>query len=121
MAKNSKVAKSAPAPKSTNGLAIAGFVCSFFFQILGLVFSIIGLVQVNKSGDKGKGLAIAGIIISAVIIFISILVTIAVVLFGLFAANRVVTDIDWPEYQNCTSFEYSLKDGKHDFRYDCEF
>ncbi len=55
------------AQAKTNGLAIAGFVLSFFISLVGLVLSIIALNQINKSNgmQKGKGLAIAGIIIGA--------------------------------------------------------
>ncbi|NEG69800.1 DUF4190 domain-containing protein [Bifidobacterium choloepi] len=53
-------------PNRWNGMAIAGFICSFFFAIVGLVLSIVGLVQVNKTRERGRGLAIAGICISAV-------------------------------------------------------
>jgi len=65
----------------TNGLSIAGFVLSLlsfvFFPslIFGLIFSITGLVQVNKNGDEGKELAIAGIIISATILLSILLIT----------------------------------------------
>ncbi len=59
----------------TNGMAIAGFVlgllsiiCCFIgpvFFILGLIFSIIALVQINRHPVQGgKGLAIAGIVLS---------------------------------------------------------
>lgn len=59
----------------TNGMAIAGFVlgllslvCCFIgppFSILGLIFSCVGLAQINKeSAQSGKGLAIAGIILA---------------------------------------------------------
>ena len=50
-----------------NGLAIAGFILSFFISLVGLILSVIALNQINKSGgtQKGKGLALAGIIISA--------------------------------------------------------
>lgn len=59
----------------TNGMAIAGFVlsllsllCCFIgppFSILGLIFSCIGLAQINKESTQGgKGLAIAGIILA---------------------------------------------------------
>ena len=48
-----------------NGLAIAGFICSFLVSLLGLILSIVGLDRIKKQGGKGKGLAIAGIIISA--------------------------------------------------------
>ena len=49
-----------------NGLSIAGFVVSFFSAIAGLIMSIIALKQVRSSGENSKGMALAGIIISAV-------------------------------------------------------
>lgn len=51
---------------SSNGMAIAGFVLSFFVSALGLVFSIIGLNKSKELNGKNRGLALAGIIISAV-------------------------------------------------------
>ena len=58
-------------PTKTNGFAIAGFILSFFGGLLGLIFSIVGLVQINRRGNqKGKGLAIAGIVISAVMMIV---------------------------------------------------
>lgn len=60
--------------QTTNGMAIAGFVLSFFFALLGLIFSIIGLNKSKEMGGKGRGLALAGIIISAVSMVITILV-----------------------------------------------
>lgn len=50
----------------TNGMAIAGFVLSFFCGILGLIFSAVALSQISKTGQGGKGLAIAGLVISIV-------------------------------------------------------
>lgn len=58
--------------KPTNGLAVAGFVCSLaalflpftiFLSFLGLIFGAIGLSKAKSLG-AGKGLAIAGIILS---------------------------------------------------------
>jgi len=59
-----------------SGFAIAGFVCSlvgfflflltrfpFLLGTLGIIFSSIGLAQTIKKDKKGKGLAIAGLII----------------------------------------------------------
>jgi hypothetical protein len=71
----------ASAPKS-NGLATAGFVCGviscicccgFPFNILGLIFSIIALVQMNSAGGEqpGRGLAVAGLICSGVSLLLS--------------------------------------------------
>jgi len=57
-----------PQPAKTNGLAIAGFVLSILLSLVGLILSIIALIQINNSNgtQKGKGLAIAGIVIGAV-------------------------------------------------------
>lgn len=63
--------------KKTNGMAIAGFVCSFFFALLGLIFSIIGMQQCKERGDNGYGLAKAGMIISIVWMAIVIIVAVA--------------------------------------------
>lgn len=55
------------APEDNNGMAIAGFVCSFFVPVVGVVLSAIGLSRVKKNiTSKGKGLAVAGLVISIV-------------------------------------------------------
>jgi hypothetical protein len=71
-------AKTPPLPvRETNGFATAGFVCGLLslicccgcpFNILGLVFSAIALVQISGQVQKqaGWGLAMAGLICSAV-------------------------------------------------------
>lgn len=47
----------------TNGFAVASFVCAFLCSILGVVFGHVALSQINTSGEKGRGLAIAGLAI----------------------------------------------------------
>lgn len=60
-----------PEPKKeTNGMAIAGFVCSFLVPILGWVFGGIGLSRANKRGGNGKGFSIAAIAIASVMFFV---------------------------------------------------
>ncbi len=56
----------APVATRTSGMAIAGFVLSFFCGLLGLIFSCIGYSECKKSQGQvtGEGLAIAGIVIS---------------------------------------------------------
>jgi len=49
--------------QQSNGFAIAGFILSLL-PLFGLIFSIIGLVRSGKVGGKGRGLSIAGIILS---------------------------------------------------------
>ena len=66
----------------TNGLAIAGFVvslvstilCCGAFNLVGLVLSIVGLTKAKDYDGNGKGFAIAGIIISAVVMVLSIVI-----------------------------------------------
>jgi hypothetical protein len=56
------------AARRTSGMAIAGFVLSFFCSVLGLIFSILGYNECKRSNGtvEGQGLAMAGIIISIV-------------------------------------------------------
>lgn len=49
-----------------NGMAIAGFVCSFFVPLLGWIFGGVGLARANKRGGKGKGFSISAIVIASV-------------------------------------------------------
>ena len=66
--------------RKTNGLCVSGFVislvslvlCGGLLSLLSLILSIVGVVKVNKNGDNGKGLGVAGIIISAVTIVLSV-------------------------------------------------
>ena len=60
-------------PQKTNALAVIGLITAFFIPLAGLVLSIIGLTQTSKRKEKGKGLAIAGIVTSVIIGFLQIL------------------------------------------------
>lgn len=60
--------------RKTNGMAIAGFVCSFFFAILGMIFSCIGMKQCEERDEDGYGLAKAGKIISIVSLVLGVAV-----------------------------------------------
>lgn len=58
-------------------MATAGFVLSFFVPLLGLIFSILGLKKVKET-NTGKGLSTAGIIISSIALFITLISVIIV-------------------------------------------
>ena len=49
-----------------NGIAVAGFVCSFFSPLLGWIFGGVGLSRAGKRNGKGKGFADAAIVISTI-------------------------------------------------------
>jgi peptidyl-prolyl cis-trans isomerase B (cyclophilin B) len=68
-----------PRPRNTNGFAIAALVCSlagvlvwFLGPVLGVVFGWVGLRQTSQSGESGRGLAIAAIVIGALMILLNI-------------------------------------------------
>ncbi|MDR0308518.1 MAG: hypothetical protein LBH87_01130 [Coriobacteriales bacterium] len=71
--------------RPSNGLAVAGFVLSLLFiQPLGLIFSIIGLVTSGSKEGVGRGLAIAGVVISCIGL---IGLIILIVSLGVFSAS----------------------------------
>ena len=62
--------------KKWNGFAIAGFVLSFFggLSVLGFIFCIVALMQLRYEVNvRGKGLAIAGLIISILSIAVTVI------------------------------------------------
>lgn len=89
--------------KKSNGMAVAGFVislvsllCCGYSSWLGLIFSIIGLVNANKNEGEGKGLAIAGIVISSILLILIVLLT----TFGVMASvtDDVSSNLNLPIY-----------------------
>lgn len=104
-----------------NGFAIAGFVCSFFTSIIGLIFSIIGLNQIKRQGGKGKGLAIAGIIISVAKLGIYLLL-IVMIIVGLFSGmvdavtNDLRSDYSYSRYDDMDDqYDSYYYDGQYDY------
>lgn len=76
-----------PVTLKKNSMAIAGFVLGIvamifnFYAIpavIGLVLSIVGLIQVYKSGYNHKKLAIAGIVLSAIALVYDIVYYVAI-------------------------------------------
>lgn len=59
-------------PEGTNAICVIGFVLSIInllFSlggVIALIVSIVGLCQCNRRREKGKGFAIAGILIAAI-------------------------------------------------------
>ena len=71
--------------KKSNDLAIMGLVFAIFQGLPGVILSIMGLNQIKKTGEPGKGFALAGIIISSVsLVFTTIfLIIYFILIFGL--------------------------------------
>lgn len=82
----------------SNGMAIAGFILSFFIPLLGLIFSIIGLKR-SKETNNGKGLSTAGIIISCITMVITLII-------GIISFSAVSDTIDKAQQQNEYNRQY---------------
>ncbi|CAN5152019.1 hypothetical protein BH09ACT6_BH09ACT6_09870 [soil metagenome] len=75
-----------PPEQTTNVLAIISLATAFFFSVAGIVAGHIALSQIKRTGEKGHGLAIAGLIIGyarLVMDFVAIIFLTIVLLFGL--------------------------------------
>lgn len=86
-----------PASAKTNTLAIIALVGSFFCSPVGIICGIIALGQIKTTGEGGRGLAIAGIVIGG----LSILAAVFVVFLG-FAVSGTsfeTTVVPIPSYE----------------------
>lgn len=69
-----------PAVRPYNILSIVGFVISLLgFNVIAIILGAVGLSQIKKSGDRGRGFALAAIWIGAISIVILIIVLIAAI------------------------------------------
>jgi hypothetical protein len=50
-------------PMKTNTMAILSLIFAFFFPLLGAIFGHVASSQIKRTGEEGKGLALAGIIV----------------------------------------------------------
>ncbi|MFA4960594.1 MAG: DUF4190 domain-containing protein [Candidatus Pacearchaeota archaeon] len=66
--------------RSWSIFAIIGFILSFFgiFAILGIIFSSIGISETSDRKRRGRGLAIAGLIIGIIVFIFSIITVIGI-------------------------------------------
>jgi peptidyl-prolyl cis-trans isomerase B (cyclophilin B) len=83
---------SSSTPQRTNGLAIAALISSFFVSVLGIILGFVALNQIKKTGEDGRGLALAGIIIGFVAVGITVLVIILQVVALAALSTAVVVD-----------------------------
>lgn len=70
-----------------NVLAILGFIGVFFFGLVGIILGHISLSQIKRTGERGRGLALAATIIGYARIVVDFLAVMAFLTFlGLFGA-----------------------------------
>ncbi|WP_427869135.1 DUF4190 domain-containing protein [Leucobacter luti] len=75
-----------------NALALVSFIGSFFVSLVGIICGHIALSQIKKSGERGRGFALAGTIIGYVSAALTILAVISMfVIGGIFTTAAVST------------------------------
>jgi hypothetical protein len=52
--------------------SLFGWICLFIGALLGVIFGFIALSQIKRTGQRGRGMAIAGIVIGTVLIVLGI-------------------------------------------------
>ena len=68
-----------PAPQANSGMAVASLVlslvglipCFWFFQVpglLGTIFGFVGMKQTGNDAQRGRGMAIAGVVIGLILL-----------------------------------------------------
>ena len=78
-----------PVQPGTNVLAIISLVISILgFNVIAIILGAIGLSQIKRTGEKGRGLALAGIWIGAISIVLGIIIAIV---FVVVLANAGIT------------------------------
>ncbi|MEU0837024.1 DUF4190 domain-containing protein [Streptomyces sp. NPDC005969] len=71
-----------------SGFAIASLVVSLIcLAPLGLVFGIIALVRISRRGERGRGLAVAGIAVSGVVLVLALLMMVGALRFSVWSSN----------------------------------
>ncbi len=79
---------SAPTGQKTNTLAIVSLVLAFFISLGAVICGHIALNQIKKTGENGRGLAIAGLVLGYLGLVVGIIVTIIWVSFFAIAASN---------------------------------
>lgn len=76
-----------PAYQTTNGMAIAALVGSLVFAPLGIILGHIARSQIKRTGEGGRGMATAGLIIGYVVTALSIIGTLIAIALVLLVVN----------------------------------
>ena len=77
-----------PQPVGYNTMSIVAFILAFFVSIVGIILGFVALSQIKRTGEQGRGLALAAVIIGFVEVAIGILIFIFVLIALGIAASQ---------------------------------
>ncbi len=102
-----------PPPPPTNPLAIAALIGAIVVAPVGIVLGHISLSQIKRTGEQGRGLALAGLIIGYVFTAVAVLSLIALIVFaGIFAS--AVNDSTSGSYPDSYGYDYGTEPAYED-------
>lgn len=78
-------------PRRTNTFAIASLASAFFIGLAGLILGILALSQIKRTGQRGRGLAVAGIVVGAAQLAVGMVIGLLVVV-GITVAASTATN-----------------------------
>jgi hypothetical protein len=78
-----------PRSQQTDVFAILGLIGAFVFAPAGIVLSAIGLSRIKRDGSQGRGLALAGLIISIISTLLGLLGLIMIFVIGAAATDSI--------------------------------
>ncbi|MBT2596189.1 DUF4190 domain-containing protein [Arthrobacter sp. ISL-72] len=67
----------ASAAARTNTLAVAAFASSFLIGVTGIILGFVALNQIRTTGERGRGLAIAAVVVGCAYMAIFTCITLA--------------------------------------------
>lgn len=62
-----------------NTMSIVAFIATFFISILGIILGFVALSQIKRTGEQGRGLALAAIIIGFIALALGIIFSIIII------------------------------------------
>ncbi|MFT9009060.1 MAG: DUF4190 domain-containing protein [Bifidobacterium sp.] len=93
-----------------NVMSIIGFVLAFILPPVGLVLSIVAIVQMHRSRERGQGLAVGGAVVGGILSLLAALV-IGLVIWGI---AMVGSESYSYEYPSCSGYSCSSEDSGDD-------
>lgn len=96
-----------PSRRPTNSLAIAALVCSLLLAPLGIVLGHVSLSQIKRSGEEGRGFAIAGLAIGYLFTVTAVVGLIAFVVFVAALGSAVRHSVNAGLYPSTPSYTYA--------------
>lgn len=84
----------------TDLVSVLGLVFAVLLAPVGLVLSIVGIARTRDGRRKGRGFAIAGIIVSVVLSLLAAALVVAVVAFGAWVTTELESTVQELEEQN---------------------